>query len=170
MRTDKLCLQWVGRQQIEKGPPGVAGEPLVLGICGPVRRCAESVRPLAASLRREDRDGEVQQQRQAEAQKRQGNKADARPQDVDAELVCHPGAHAEDHPVATILAKTLFHFFPFHPGQLAGVIERGGWSGDQTVRANGSEEHHRAVKRSNCGNRVALERVDIEMGHDIFLP
>ena len=109
----------------------MAGEPLVLGICGPVRLRLEGGRP-GLSLRREDRDGEVQQQRQAEAQKRQGNKADARPQDVEAELVCHPGADAEDHTIATILAKTLFHFFPFHPGQDGRRLSRAAAAGQAT--------------------------------------
>lgn len=89
-----------------------------MGLCGR--------RPFAV-LGREDRDGEVQQQRQAEAQQCQGDESDARPQDVDAELVGHPGAHAEDHPAATILAKTLVHVFPFDPGRTAGVL--GGLSG-----------------------------------------
>ena len=53
---------------------------------------------------------------------------------------------------------------------MAGVIEREGPSGDQAIRASSGEEHDRAVKRSNGSDRVALERIDIEMGHDIFLP
>lgn len=80
---------------------------------GAMRRCGG--RP-GAGLRREDRDGQIHQQWQAEAKQRQRHKGDARPQDVDAELVGHAGADAEDHAIATILAKTLFHFFPFCPG------------------------------------------------------
>ena len=121
LRSKRRFRDWANR----KGPTGVAGEPLVLGIGGPVRLRFESVGP-GCLLGREDRDGEVQQQWEAEAQKRQGDKADARPQDVDPELVRYAGADAEDHPVATILAKTLFHFFPFHPGHMTGVIERNG--------------------------------------------
>lgn len=93
-------------------------------MCGPVT--SRFGVPARTVLWREDRDREVQQQWQAEAQKRQGDKADARPQDVDAELVCHPGAYAKDHTIATILAKTLFHFFPFHPGQRPAFMKRGG--------------------------------------------
>ena len=106
----------------EKGPPVEAGEPLVFWeICGPVRLRLKGG-PARAALRREDRDGQVQQQRKAEAEQRQGDKGDARPQDVEAELVRNPGTHAEDHPIATILAKTLFHFFPFRPGARAGIM------------------------------------------------
>jgi len=122
-------------------------------------------------LGREDRDREVEQQRQAEAQQSQRYKGDARPQDVEAEVVGHPGADAEDHSIATVLAKTLFHFFPFDPGAGAGVIGRTGrWSDDQTaefgsIRADSGQEHQRAVERSNRGDRVAFERFGVEVSH-----
>ena len=44
------------------------------------------------------------------------------PGTFEAELVGHAGAHPEDDAVATILAKTLFHFFPFHPGQRPALL------------------------------------------------
>jgi hypothetical protein len=39
----------------------------------------------------------------------------------------------------------------------------------RSVRADGGEEHERAISRSNRSDRVALERVNVEVGHDIIL-
>lgn len=40
----------------------------------------------------------------------------------------------------------------------------------RSVRADSGEEQHRAIERSNRRDGVALERVDVEMGHDLVLP
>ena len=53
---------------------------------------------------------------------------------------------------------------------MTGVVERRRRSDDQAVRAGDAEQHHRSVERSNRGEGVAFERVDVEMSHDIVLP
>lgn len=160
-----------------KRPAGhETGEPL---ICGNMRAGATAPerRPARCCLGCEDRDRDIEQQRQAEAQQCQRHKGDACPQDVDAEAVGHAGADAEDHAIATILAKTLCHFCPFHPGPGAGVLGGGGVrrSDDQrtnlrTILTDDREQHDRRIERSESSERVALDRAGGEMSHDIVLP